>query len=175
MHSDLEARVGILVVAYLVEAGLAGACPVAEGPAGACLVEGGLAEACPVVASGRSQASCPVGACPAAEGLVAGSLGGRPAAGNLPSAPLPCWVERPAPAPEHRWHHRLDVRHIQGKTWSHPEWILHTLRTAWCNLIPAPPTCFLKASSALLGNKATCGLGRTVRKFSLEALHPEAP
>ncbi|MEC7461205.1 MAG: hypothetical protein VX891_03870, partial [Candidatus Thermoplasmatota archaeon] len=152
----LAVGVGILAVACLGAAGPVEACPVAEGPAGACLVEADLAEACPVAASGRSPAaSCPVGACPAAEGLVAGSLGGRPAAGNLPSVRLPCWVERPAPAPEHRWCHCLDVRHIQGKTWSHPEWILHTLRTAWCNLIPAPQTCFLKASSALLGNKAT--------------------
>ena len=176
---DREAGAGILAeggpaVATPVGAYLAGA-----GLAEACLVGACLGVACLVVACFRSPAaSCLVGACPAAGdfvGLEEHNLVAWSVEGNLPSEPLPCWVGERALVPEHRWLRRLDVRHIQDKTWSHPEWILHTLRTAWCNLSPAPPTRFLKASSALLGNKATCGLERNQRNLSPAALHLGAP
>ena len=159
---DLAVGVGTLAVACLVVEALAEGGPAAVAPVGASLAEAGLAEVCLVAACGCSlSASCLVAACPVAEGLVAlegGSLVAMSAEGSLPSEPLPCWVGRPVLVPVRRWLRRLDVRHIQDKTWSHPEWILHTLRTAWCNLSSAPPTRFLKASSTLLGNKATYGL-----------------
>lgn len=164
---DLAVGVGTLAVACLVvgalaEGGLAEGGLAAVAPVGASLAEAGLAEVCLVAACGCSPAaSCLVAACPVAEGLVAlegGSLVAWSAEGSLPSEPLPCWVGRPVLVQVRRWLRRLDVRHIQDKTWSHPEWILHTLRTAWCNLSSAPPTRFLKASSTLLGNKATYGL-----------------